>query len=324
MDPALDVRQRALVSLGRALREGGYRFVTPTPETIRRVNARAANAQARNLRDVFGWSRPFARALLPAAVLQLGEEAGVLSPCGSASPAAAPGSEWLKSTVRFATVPSPSGELILVHSAYPTLESDAVFFGPDSYRFAALLARTVWKARRLVDVGCGTGIGGLALAARADEVVLADVNPSALRLAAVNVALAQRDGGAVSLATSDVLKQIDGGFDALVANPPYLVDDPGRVYRDGGGGLGIDLSVRIVTEGLERLGRGGQLVLYTGSPIVDGGSVLQAALAPVLSRRAASFQWEELDPDVFGEELERPAYQTTDRIAVVALTAIAG
>jgi SAM-dependent methyltransferase len=264
---------------------------------------------------------------LPAPVLRLAEEAGVLTPVvtpSSSSAAATPSSGLFKSTVRFATAPSPAGELILVHSAYPTLESDAVFFGPDSYRFVALLDRTVWKARRLVDIGCGTGIGGLGLASRADEVMLADINPGALRLAAVNVALAQRDGGAVSLVASDLFAQIQGRFDALIANPPYLVDEATRVYRDGGGGLGIDLSVRIVTEGLERLDRGGQLVLYAGSPVINGDSVLQTALAPVLARRAASFRWEELDPDVFGEELERAPYHTTDRIAVVALSAIAG
>mgnify|MGYP001283916702 CR=1 FL=1 len=39
--------------------------------------------------------------------------------------------------------------------------------------------------------------------------------------------------------------------------------------------------------------------------------------------RAAPVAWtyEEVDPDVFGEELESPAYSTADRIAAVVLTA---
>ncbi len=49
----------------------------------------------------------------------------------------------------------------VLHSAFPTNQSDAVFFGPDTYRFAAVdtyLAggRTV---RRAVDIGCGAGPG---------------------------------------------------------------------------------------------------------------------------------------------------------------------
>ena len=165
--------------------------------------------------------------------------------------------------MRFSTLSAATGEYLFVHSAYPTTGPSAVFFGPDSYRFAAFLTRTVWKGRRLVDVGCGTGVGGLVLAARVDDVVLADINPSALELAAVNVALAGRDAGGVSLCASDVLAQVPGDVDVVVSNPPYLVgmssgaDGPGRLYRDGGGSLGIDLAMRIAVESLQRLAGAG-------------------------------------------------------------------
>jgi hypothetical protein len=51
--------EAALLRLGRLLREAEYRFVTPTPETHRRVNGRADAARATDLRGVFGWSRSF-------------------------------------------------------------------------------------------------------------------------------------------------------------------------------------------------------------------------------------------------------------------------
>ncbi|PJI53760.1 SAM-dependent methyltransferase, partial [Methylobacterium radiotolerans] len=51
--------EEAVLSLGRALRETGYSFTTVTPATHAHVNARPRNAEARSLRDVFGWSRPF-------------------------------------------------------------------------------------------------------------------------------------------------------------------------------------------------------------------------------------------------------------------------
>jgi hypothetical protein len=50
----------ALIRLGRALKLAGYRFTTVTPANHERVNRQAANATARDLRYVFGWSRPFA------------------------------------------------------------------------------------------------------------------------------------------------------------------------------------------------------------------------------------------------------------------------
>ncbi len=45
----------------------------------------------------------------------------------------------------------------------PTAERDAVFFGPDTYRFAIFLRHHVQQAARAVDIGCGSGAGGLAL-----------------------------------------------------------------------------------------------------------------------------------------------------------------
>lgn len=318
--PPLTGRQTALVELGATLRESGYRFVTPTPETHRRVVERPGHLEARTLRDVFGWTRPFRPSLLSAHLLDLCRQADVLAPVQ--------GTEEMTSRVRFSTLETQSGSNLFVHSAYPTSRADAVFFGPDSYRYAAVLARTIWKARRLVDVGCGTGVGGLVLAARVDEMVLADVSPHALELAAVNAALAGHAvDGPIKLCESDVLANVAGDFDAVIANPPYLVDAAasggGRLYRDGGGPLGIDLAARIATSSLERLraGRGGQLVLYTGVPIIDGRNVLQDVLEPSLRAGATHWAWEELDPDVFGEELERAAYRDAERIAVVVLTA---
>lgn len=318
----LDQRQAALVALGGTLRDADYRFITPTPETHRRVNHRPDRRRAHNLRDVFGWSLPFRAELLPKDVLTLCQAAGVLK--------AGPESGDLISQVRFSTLSSATGEYIFVHSAYPTTGANAVFFGPDSYRFAALVSRAVWKGRRLVDVGCGTGVGGLILAPRVDQVVLADVSAAALELAAVNAALAGLAPPVVTLCESDVLAQVDGDIDVVVSNPPYLVgpvetesSQPGRIYRDGGGPLGIDLAARIATSALSRLAAsgGGQLVLYTGVPIVEGRNVLQDRLEPDLLRTARTWTWEELDPDVFGEELERPAYRDAERIAVVALDA---
>ena len=81
------LRSDALFRLGEALRAEGYAFVTPTPATHGRVNARNAARPAENLRDVFGWSRSFTAGALPPAIASLAESAGVLI---TADPAAAP------------------------------------------------------------------------------------------------------------------------------------------------------------------------------------------------------------------------------------------
>ncbi|HEY5675998.1 MAG TPA: class I SAM-dependent methyltransferase [Myxococcales bacterium] len=291
-----------LASLGRALRERGYAFVTPTPETHRRVLARGA--PARTLRDVFGWSKPFGPGVLEPALLHLLEAAGALEREGAQS----------RSAVRFSSL----GPLLLAHSAYPTTAADAVFFGPDTYRFAAfLLARAPRKIGALVDVGCGTGAGGLLLAPRAASVELLDVNETALRFARANCELNSVEA---RIARSDVLQEVREPPDLIVANPPYLADPLRRAYRDGGGELGTGLSERIVAESLLHLRPGGRLLLYTATPVLDGEHLLWRKLAPLLGEARADYL--ELDPDVFGEELEHPAYSQVERIAVVGLDAV--
>ena len=65
--------------------------------------------------------------------------------------------------------------------------------------------------------------------------------------------------------------------------------------------------------------------IETGVPIIDGRNPLQDRLESQLRAAAASWTWEELDPDVFGAELEREPYRDVERIAVVGLDAtIAG
>jgi len=219
-------------------------------------------------------------------------------------------------------VSSLEGELFF-HSAFPTMQADAVFFGPDTYRFAraikaGLRDRTAPIANA-VDIGCGAGPGGILIAKHAPEarVLMTDINDAAVRLARVNAALAGTTN-ATSL-HSDILNEVEGGFDLIVSNPPYLNDPLQRAYRHGGGEFGATLSLRILESALPRLTPRGTLILYTGSAIVDGRDLFRNA---ALSRLAAGdFAWtyEEADPDVFGEELETEAYRAADRIAAVVL-----
>lgn len=309
LEQQLSAADLALLQLGRRLQADGYRFVTPTPLTHQRVNDRAFGQSARTLREVFGWSRSFEPGLLSADEQRQLQQAGVLEESNGR----------LKSHVRWSSL----DELLFVHSGFPTEAADAVFFGPDTYRFAQLIHRHLQQSfapiRRAVDIGCGAGVGAIVIArARRDAEVLAvDINPAALRLTTVNAALAEVAN--VSIEASDVLQDVDGSFDLIVANPPYMADPAGRAYRHGGGALGAQLSVRIVEQALSRLNPGGSLVLYTGVAMVDGCDPFLAALAPYLDTTRFGWTYHEIDPDVFGEELLTPGYQRVERIAVVAL-----
>lgn len=290
-----------------------YRFITVTPETHALVNRRPGNERARTLRDVFGWNRSFTPDILPAGLFDVmrAAEACLAEPDGS----------W-RATFRVASL----GHQLFIHSAFPTLEPDAVFFGPDSYRFARAVQGLAVTATRAVDVGCGSGVGGIVLshcAGLAAPVVLADVNERALELARINADLA---GVAAEVVKSDVLREVDGAIDLVIANPPYLADDAGRSYRDGGGASGAALSARMVREALVRLDRdgGGSLLMYTGVAMRPDGDPFWDLIGEDLEQSGARFEYEELDPDIFSSELERPVYAEAERIAAVLLRVTLG
>lgn len=318
-----DDASAALGLVLRDLAQADYRFITPTPLTHQRVLAHRTHSgfpMAANLRDVFGWNMPFNATTcggMTRELLAAMRGAGVLRADG----------DVLQSRVRVASIEQD----LFVHSAYPTTQEDAVFFGPDTYRFArfiqqgvASMLTTGGQPMRLLDVGCGSGAGGV-VAARALakvqqwgplEVFMNDINPLALQYTAVNAVAA---GVAIRPALGNALRAVKGEFDLIISNPPYLEDAGKRAYRHGGAGLGRALSVRIGQEALGRLAPGGRLLLYTGVAMVGGVDAFLADMQPLLA--GAQFEWSysEIDPDVFSEELEQPAYRHADRIAAVGL-----
>lgn len=307
LDVVESAEARALTDLLHLLQDRDYAFVTPTPATHARVLARPGAAWAADLRDIFGWSRPFRADVAGPAMMTAMQTARVLAPHGDG---------W-RSLVRASSLDG----LLFLHSAYPTVEADSVFFGPDTYRFAQAIAGVLDRpVRRAVDIGCGAGPGAV-LVARAHpraDVLAVDINDAALRLARANAAVA---GVAVRAVRSDLLADVDGAFDLIVANPPYMADPSARAYRDGGGPLGAGLSLRIIDVAIERLTPGGTLLLYTGAAVVNGRDPFHDAAAARLEARGLAWRYREVDPDVFGEELETSAYAEADRIAAVVLTA---
>ena len=297
--------QDAALELLRALDRVAYRFTPVTPATHRRVTARPDMAIARDLRGVFGWSLPFARTLLPAPIFELAEHAGFLAECA----------EGWRSRVRVSDI---RGQLFL-HSAFPTDADDSIFLGPDSVRFVNFILselETRRASKRLVDVGAGAGVGGI-LASRAvpgAALELADINPAALRFAAVNAAFARVDA---RICPSDGLEAVIPGFDLAIANPPFIFAEGQPVYRDGGAMLGAELSLRWAEEVAAALAPGGAFLLYTGSAIVGGRDRLREELRARLPALGASLRYAEIDPDIFGEELETPGYATAERIAAI-------
>ncbi|HDZ55746.1 MAG TPA: class I SAM-dependent methyltransferase [Pseudomonas xinjiangensis] len=317
MKPALDHAanttidaDQGLLQLGRYLSETGYAHIAVTPLTHQHNNHRAVDGSAKDMRDIFGWSRAFKRSAVTDQQFQLMRDADILVQNGDL---------W-RSKIRWSSL----GDLLCVHSAYPTDATEAVFFGPDTYRFAQLvepfLQTNSHAIRRAVDIGCGSGAGAMliARACPAAEVLAVDINHQALRLTRINALLAGI--GNVQPIYSNLLNHVEGQFDLIIANPPYMLDAQERAYRHGGGKLGAGLSVKIVEAALGRLAPGGTLLLYTGVAMIDGRDPFLQTLQQRLANLSCTWRYREMDPDVFGEELLKPAYAQVERIAAVALT----
>jgi methylase of polypeptide subunit release factors len=299
----LVTEDEALLELLAELKDRDYRFVAVTPDTHARFLARPPSDTS-TLRDIFGWNRYFAEHEIEPQLLALLRCSKFVEETG----------DRLRSLVRVASL---EGELFL-HSSFPTTAPDAVFFGPDTYRFTRFVCSELRKMRRpswIVDMGAGSGAGGIVAAKQVQSARLSliEVNPVAARFAGLNARVANVP------AEVTVGDQIPEGCDLVIANPPYMIDSAHRSYRDGGGMFGGQIACDWAKQALRSLAPGGKLLLYTGAAVIAGRPPLLDNILALSIDTDAEVQLEEIDPDVFGEELGQPGYKGVERIAALGI-----
>jgi precorrin-6B methylase 2 len=290
-----------LLELLRRLRVLHYDFTAVTPATHALILGREISGTP-TLRDIFGWNRRFAPSDLDPELYSLLQAADALDHVGG----------QMRSKVRVAGL----GEGLFLHSSFPTDRSDSVFFGPDTYRFARFIEQQLPRLTPpawIVDMGAGSGAGGIVAAQLSgrSRVTLVDINPAALEFARINAAFA---GVTVETVPADT---IPNGADLVIANPPYMMDEGKRAYRDGGALIGGAVALDWVRQALAAMTPSGTMLLYTGVAYEAGRGPLIDALERACAQAGARLAVEELDPDVFGDELQKPEYSAVERIAAV-------
>lgn len=139
---------------------------------------------------------------------------------------------------------------------------------------------------RIIDVGTGSGCIALALAKELPnaEIHATEVSPAALEVAEANAARLQMSGR-IHFHDTDLLTGVDGMFDFIVSNPPYVGEsEEDQVQLEVrkfeprnavfAGPTGLEVIARLVSEAREKLNPGGWLVMEISGTIAEGVSRL--------------------------------------------------
>jgi len=152
-------------------------------------------------------------------------------------------------------------------------------FNPAIFRSSDLLVAEIEALAppnttpRVLDLGCGTGVQGLAAARRGWSVVACDINPEAARCAKINALLNHLDDR-VETRCGDLFEPVaDETFDLVLFNPPFFRGRPDGA-RDHAW-RAVDVPERFTSELSAHLNPGGVLLLVhssDGDPMafVDG------------------------------------------------------
>jgi release factor glutamine methyltransferase len=151
---------------------------------------------------------------------------------------------------------------------------DVLIPRPETEHVVEAALRVAPDARRILDVGTGSGILAVTLSLEMEALAFAtDISQAAVQVAAGN---AKALGARVQFVACDLLSAIAGAsMDLIVSNPPYvpLPDAEGlqREVRDWephvalfGGHTGIELTERLIRDAERVLQPGGWLLLELG------------------------------------------------------------
>ena len=130
---------------------------------------------------------------------------------------------------------SPFSDVLVVHDIEGTAKfrKDHVLgVGPAARTLAGLTIRP--DTKRALDLGTGSGIQALLLAAHVKDVTATDINARALSFAELNADLNGRQN--IRFMQGDLFAPVAGEeFDLIVSNPPFVISpDNNYIFRDAG------------------------------------------------------------------------------------------
>ena len=163
---------------------------------------------------------------------------------------------------------------------------------------------------RSLDLCTGSGIQAFHVAREFDAATGSDLNPRAIRFARAN-AVAYQIANTTFL-ESDLFARIEGTFDLITANTPFVLLDEGSKAIDGyGGKYGMEVELRLMSELDRFLSPGGTAHIVASSAFVGGRDRLEDSLREMFSGKPYEI---ELVPVT--EYYSRHHYATYTKLAV--------
>lgn len=148
------------------------------------------------------------------------------------------------------------------------LSSDVYTPREDTFLLIEVLKEELSKEDKVLDMGTGTGIVAMVAADRCKEVVGTDVNRKAVELARKNTSDNSIDN--VNFLHSNLFEEVEGRFDLVAFNPPYLPGSEDERSMEGseqwfGGEDGSEAIDRFSEEVKDYLSEEGRIILLVSS-----------------------------------------------------------
>lgn len=145
------------------------------------------------------------------------------------------------------------------------MESTEVY-GPSDDSYLMLKVIEVVPGERFLEIGCGAGLISLHAAKAGAEVVASDISPHAVECTKKN---AVRNNLKMEVLRSDLFEKIEGYFDAIAFNPPYLPEETRSTSwiekSWSGGSEGSEVAVKFLEEAWRHLAPGGRVYIILSS-----------------------------------------------------------
>lgn len=139
-------------------------------------------------------------------------------------------------------------------------------YNPSDDSYMLLRIVEVARGETFLEIGSGTGLVAIHAAKMGAKVTATDVNPHAVELTRRNAA---RNQAHIQVLQSDLFEKVNGYFDVIAFNPPYLPGDSSSttwIERSWSGGeKGSEIPVSFLDQAWRHLAPSGRIYMVLSS-----------------------------------------------------------